>query len=42
MVIAGDLYDGNWKDYNTGLFFSDQMGRLNQANIPVLPLVRKP
>ncbi len=28
MVIAGDLYDGNWKDYNTGRFFCREMGRL--------------
>ncbi len=35
MVIAGDLYDGNWKDYNTGHFFCREMGRLNKAGIPV-------
>ncbi|PQA81923.1 DNA repair exonuclease [Limnohabitans sp. TS-CS-82] len=35
MVIAGDVYDGDWKDYNTGLFFVRQMGRLRQAGIPV-------
>ena len=35
MVIAGDLYDGDWKDYHTGLFFVRQMGRLRQAGIPV-------
>lgn len=35
MVIAGDLYDGNWKDYNTGVFFSCEMGRLYAAGIPV-------
>lgn len=35
MVIAGDLYDGNWKDYNTGRFFCREMGRLHQAGIPV-------
>lgn len=35
MVIAGDVYDGDWKDFNTGLFFVKQMGRLRQANIPV-------
>ena len=34
-VIAGDLYDGNWKDYNTGVFFAREMGRLNNAGIPV-------
>ena len=35
MVIAGDLYDGGWKDFNTGLFFAREMGRLNKAGIPV-------
>ena len=38
MVIAGDLYDGNWKDFNTGIFFVRQMGRLRQARIPVFLL----
>lgn len=35
LVIAGDLYDGSWKDYNTGIFFCREMGRLKRANIPV-------
>jgi len=35
VVIAGDLYDGDWKDFNTGLFFSREMGRLDRENIPV-------
>jgi DNA repair protein SbcD/Mre11 len=35
MVIAGDLYDGDWKDYNTGIFFVTQMGRLHKAGIRV-------
>ena len=38
MVIAGDIYDGDWKDFNTGLFFVAQMGRLNKAGIPVFLL----
>ena len=38
LVIAGDLYDGTWRDYKTGLFFAEQMGRLNQARIPVFLL----
>lgn len=21
VIIAGDLYDGNWRDFSTGLFF---------------------
>jgi len=35
VVIAGDLYDGDWRDHNTGLFFAKQMSELRQANIPV-------
>ncbi len=35
VVISGDLYDGDWKDYSTGLFFSRQMARLHSAGIPV-------
>ncbi len=35
MVIAGDLYDGDWRDYNTGHFFVREMARLHQAGIPV-------
>jgi exonuclease SbcD len=38
MVIAGDLYDGDWRDFHTGLFFVRQMGRLRAANIPVFVL----
>lgn len=35
VLIAGDLYDGDWKDYNTGLFFVSRMGRLAKAGIKV-------
>ncbi|MEN8136366.1 MAG: DNA repair exonuclease [Thermodesulfobacteriota bacterium] len=35
ILISGDLYDGDWKDYNTGLFFARQMGRLDKAGIKV-------
>ena len=35
VVIAGDLYDGDWKSYNTGLYFHEQMVRLGKASIPV-------
>lgn len=33
VLLAGDLYDGDWKDYNTGLFFTTQMNRLRDAGI---------
>ena len=35
VLLAGDLYDGDWKDYGTGLFFRRQMARLRDAGIPV-------
>jgi len=35
VLLAGDLYDGDWKDYNTGLFFAQQMARLADAGIDV-------
>ncbi len=35
VLLAGDLYDGDWKDYNTGLFFVERMARLRQAGIRV-------
>jgi exonuclease SbcD len=30
VVIAGELYDGDWKDFSTGLFFAEQMRRLGR------------
>jgi exonuclease SbcD len=36
LVIAGDLYDGDWRDYNTGLFFVNQVSRLTQAGVKVV------
>lgn len=30
IVIAGDLYDGDWKNHATGLFFAEQMRRLDR------------
>lgn len=35
VALAGDIYDGDWPDYATGLFFARQMGRLKQAGIAV-------
>lgn len=35
VLLAGDLYDGDWKDYNTGLFFAAQMRRLEEVGTPV-------
>lgn len=38
VVIAGDVFDGDWKDMGTGLYFARAMGRLDQAGIPVFLL----
>jgi len=35
VLLAGDLYDGDWKDYSTGIFLSKQIGRLGKENIQV-------
>ncbi len=35
VLIVGDLYDGDWTDYNTGLFFGKAMARLRDGKIPV-------
>ncbi len=35
VLLAGDLYDGDWKDYNTGLYFMQRMARLREAGILV-------
>jgi DNA repair exonuclease SbcCD nuclease subunit len=39
LLLAGDVFDGAWKDYSTGLFFAAEMQKLNDAKIPVV-LVR--
>jgi DNA repair protein SbcD/Mre11 len=38
IVIAGDLYDGDWTDWNTGHFFNREMLRLRAAGIDVVVL----
>lgn len=35
VLLVGDLYDGDWKDYNTGLYFVERMARLRDAGIRV-------
>jgi len=35
VLLAGDIYDGDWKDYNTGLYFVERMVRLRDAGIRV-------
>lgn len=36
LLLAGDLYDGGWRDYSTGLFFAREMSRLREANVAVV------
>ena len=36
VLLAGDIYDGDWPDYNTGLFFAAQLKRLQDANVRVV------
>jgi DNA repair exonuclease SbcCD nuclease subunit len=38
VLVAGDLYDGDWRDYNTGLFVVARLAELNEAGIPVVLL----
>lgn len=36
IVIAGDVFDGQWRDYRTGMFFADRMRKLREAGIHVV------
>ena len=36
LVLAGDLYDGDWRDYSTGVYFTNRMRDLDDAGIPVV------
>ena len=38
MVIAGDVYDGDWRDNSIGLFFNRELARLDRAGIEVFLL----
>jgi DNA repair protein SbcD/Mre11 len=35
LVIAGDLFDGDWRDISTGLFFAAQLSKLCEAGVEV-------
>jgi DNA repair exonuclease SbcCD nuclease subunit len=39
VLIAGDVFDGDWPDYNTGLYFNKQVAELGRHGVPVF-LVR--
>lgn len=36
VVIAGDVYDGDWQDVSTGIFFARQLALLRDGGIPVV------
>ncbi len=38
VLAAGDLYDGDWRDWRTGRFLITQIGRLNRAGIPLIAI----
>lgn len=35
VVLAGDIFDGDWKDFGSGLWFSSQLRRFSKAGIQV-------
>lgn len=35
VLLAGDIYDRDWQDFHTGLFFREQMVRLDRGGIRV-------
>lgn len=39
VLIAGDIFDGDWKDYTTGLFFADRMRKLQSAGVKVFVIL---
>ena len=37
-VVAGDMFDGPWRDVSTGVFYVAQLARLSRAGIPAFTL----
>ncbi|HXT05721.1 MAG TPA: DNA repair exonuclease [Roseiarcus sp.] len=33
LIVAGDVFDGDWRDVSTGLFFARELGKLDRAGI---------
>ena len=38
VLLAGDLFDGDWRHYGTGTFFVKEMSRLREAGIEVVSI----
>ncbi|MCA9715350.1 MAG: DNA repair exonuclease [Myxococcales bacterium] len=36
LILAGDVFDGEWRDFNTGLFFVRQLARLRDVGARVV------
>lgn len=36
LLIAGDVYDGDWKDFSTGLYLRSQLARLREEGVQVV------
>jgi DNA repair exonuclease SbcCD nuclease subunit len=36
VLLAGDIFDGDWPHYGTGVHFVAEMGRVREAGIPVV------
>jgi DNA repair protein SbcD/Mre11 len=36
LLLAGDIFDGDWPHYGTGVHFVSEMARLREAGIPVV------
>ena len=36
VLLAGDIYDGDWRDHATGHYAVTQLARLDRAGIPVV------
>jgi len=38
VLLAGDLYDGDWKDWRTGQFLAQQLAQLTRENIEIVAI----
>ena len=38
LIIAGDVFDGDWADMSSGLFFVRELAKLERADVPVFML----
>lgn len=39
VLLAGDLYDGNWQDFSTAIFLAKKLGELDRAGIRVFAVL---